>query len=413
MAQAVQTASQQSPQATSGTQLLVSLSLGHTAIHWLQQIWPVIIPSIKGSLGINDVQLGALSSIKQFTTGPLMLPAGMLADFFRKRTAVILAASFIFLGGSYFLVSLASTFIWIIPGVALLGVGTALWHPAALGSISRHFPERRGTAMAVHGVGASIGDTVAPILIGLLIVTLSWQNVLKLHMIPALLVALLLWRFLGSYYKGYEGTRPSMGSYLADTKSLLQHRVVLAIIGVNVLTGMARLAVLTFLPIYLVEDLEYTALGLGFFVGLLYMMGAVSQPVMGYLSDRFGRKAVLLPSLVMFGLLYLALSQAASGIQLILVVGALGLFFYALATVTLAAVMDVASEKVQASTMGITSLFSQFLTLPSPIIAGVLVTTFGTGSAFLYAGAVTLLAALLLAVVHVPPSTRPTPKIAG
>ena len=414
MAEALETASQQPQQARSGTRFLVSLSLGHTAIHWFQQLWPVIIPSIKTSLGINDVQLGTLTSIKQFTTGPLMLPAGMLADFFRKRTAVILAAAFLFLGGAYFLVSMASTFIWIIPGVALLGVGTALWHPAALGSISLRFPERRGSALAVHGVGASIGDTIAPIMIGLLIVTLAWQDVLKWHMIPALIAALLLWRFLSSYYKDYEGTRPSMGSYLADTKSLLRHRVVLAIMGVNVLTGMARLAILTFLPIYIVEDLEYTALGLGFFVGLLHMMGAVSQPAMGYLSDRFGRKAVLLPSLVIFGLLYLALSQAGSGIQLILVIGALGIFFYALeATVALAAVMDVASEKVQASSMGITSIFTQFLALPSPIIAGVLVTTYGTPSAFLFAGALTLLAALLLAAVHVPRSTRPTPKTLG
>ena len=414
MAEALEPASQQPQQVRSGTHFLVSLSLGHTAIHWFQQLWPVIIPSIKTSLGINDVQLGTLTSIKQFTTGPLMLPAGMLADFFRKRTAVILAAAFLFLGGAYFLVSMASTFIWIIPGVALLGVGTALWHPAALGSISLRFPERRGSALAVHGVGASIGDTIAPIMIGLLIVSLAWQDVLKWHMIPALIAALLLWRFLSSYYKGYEGTRPSMGSYLADTKSLLRHRVVLAIMGVNVLTGMARLAILTFLPIYIVEDLEYSALGLGFFVGLLHMMGTVSQPAMGYLSDRFGRKAVLLPSLVIFGLLYLALSQAGSGIQLILVIGALGIFFYALeATVALAAVMDVASDKVQASSMGITSIFTQFLALPSPIIAGVLVTTYGTPSAFLFAGALTLSAALLLAAVHVPRSTRPTPKTLG
>ncbi|MCL0044049.1 hypothetical protein M1N24_00765, partial [Dehalococcoidia bacterium] len=65
--------------------------------------------------------------------------------FFRKRTAVILAVAFVFFGVSHLLVALSPTFMWIIPGVALLGVGSALWHPAAIGSLSLRFPESRNT----------------------------------------------------------------------------------------------------------------------------------------------------------------------------------------------------------------------------------------------------------------------------
>ena len=72
--------------------------------------------------------------------------------------------------------------------------------------------------------------------------------------------------------------------------------------------------------------------------------------------------------------------------------------------------MDVASTRVQASTMGITALLGPFLSLPGPIIAGILVSEFGTEASFLYAGAVTLLAALLLAIIHVPRSSIPTPR---
>ena len=78
-----------------------------------------------------------------------------------------------------------------------------------------------------------------------------------------------------------------------------------------------------------------------------------------------------------------------------------------------ATVMDVASSKVQSSTMGIVGIFSQFLTLPSPLIAGLLVTKYGTSSSFIYAGALTLAAALLLAVVPIPKSLGPAPKILG
>ena len=385
-----------------GTSFLATLTLGHVVVHWYHQLWPMIIPSLKTDLGLTNIQLGALSSLRQFTTGPLTLPSGVLADFFRKRTALIFAAAFIFLGVSHFLLAQAPTYIWIIPIITLVGVGSALWHPAALGSISLRFPERRASALSIHGIGASVGDTIAPIAMGSLLLIVSWRRLLELHLIPALVIAFVLWRFITSIHNFQEGSRPSMNTYLNDLKSLIRHRVVLAIIGVSALTGMGRLSVMTFLPIYIQEDLGYSAFALGFFWALLHVMGTVSMPVLAYLSDKVGRIAVLVPSLVVFGLLYLALAAASPGIQLILAIGALGLFFYAISAVTLAAVMDVASDKVQSSSTGIFVFSGQFTSLPSPILAGFLVNRYGTESVFLYAGSLTLVAALLLAVINMP-----------
>ena len=396
-----------------GTYLLVSLALGHTVVHWYQQLWPVIIPSIKTSLGLSDVQVGTLSSLKQFTTGPLTVPSRVLADLFRKWTASLLALGIASLGAAYLLVGLSSSYVWLLLTVCLLGIGTALWHPAAVASLSLRFPGRRASAIAVHGIGASVGDAIAPLGIGALLLVMDWRNLLEFHIIPAILIALVLWKALGTIYEGQAGGRPSLAFYRKGVKDLVRHRVVLVILGVNVFTGMARLSILTFLPVYLQEHLDYSTLLMGFHITLLYAMGAVSQPILGYLSDRFGRQAVLLPSLVLFGILYLALALADPGIQLGLVIGALGVFFYALSTVTQATVMDVASDRIQASTMGVTSFLGQTLAVPAPIIAGLLVDGIHIKAAFIYAGAMTLLGALLLGVIRVPRSDRPTPRIAG
>lgn len=382
--------------------LLVMLSFGHLAIHWYQQLWPVVIPSVKAGLGLSNIQLGALSTMRQFSSGPTMLPAGVLADFFRSRTAVILAMSFVLLAVSHYLVAEASTFGWIIPGMMLMGVANALWHPAAIGSISVRFPDKRGSALAIHGVGASIGDTIGPLAIGSILLVLAWQDMLKLHLVPGLVLAVVTLRGLSTSYMADKGIRPSVKSYLNDARDMIRHPLVIVTIAINVLTGMARLSVITFLPVYIQDDLAYSTFGLGVFWGLLHAMGAVSQPVMGYLSDKLGRKPVLLPSLVIFGILYFGLAAAEPGWQLFFVVAALGLFFYALNSLTMATMMDVANSSVQASTMGISSIFTQGLALPGPIIAGVLVTKFGTTSAFLFAGSVTILAALILVMYRSP-----------
>ncbi|SVD47554.1 uncharacterized protein METZ01_LOCUS400408, partial [marine metagenome] len=71
--------------------LLGSLIFGHTVIHWYQQLFPVILPSIKETLGINDVEVGTLSAVREGAGGILIMPSGYLADSFAKYRPLILA----------------------------------------------------------------------------------------------------------------------------------------------------------------------------------------------------------------------------------------------------------------------------------------------------------------------------------
>ena len=381
--------------------LLGSLIFGHTVIHWYQQLFPVILPSIKATLGLNDVEIGTLSAVREGAGGILIMPSGYLADSFAKYRPYILAFALVSSGVAYFLVGLALSYLWILPGIAMIGLASAAWHPASVGSLSARFPERRGTALAMHGVGASIGDTISPLLIGALLLVVGWQTLLQWHLLPALVLAFILWRSLGSQYKD-AGPGPSAKNYLSGIKAMLRERSVLAIMSAGVFMSMGRLSVLTFLPIYLTEDLNLSTLGLGFYLMLLYLMGMVSQPIMGVVSDRFGRKVVLLPAYISLGVLYLLIPATANGFQLALVIGTMGLFFYGTGNIATAAVMDLSSSQVQGSTMSVMSVFRHVFTLPSPIIAGVIVTAWGTEAAFIYAGALLLLGALIIAAIKLP-----------
>ena len=82
---------------------------------------------------------------------------------------------------------------------------------------------------------------------------------------------------------------------LADSQAL-------GVVIVNTLVQMGRLSILAFFPIYLEETLNYSASDLGIFLGLLYVTGIISQPIMGVLSDKIGRKNVLVPSFFFMGI---------------------------------------------------------------------------------------------------------------
>ncbi|MDP3064676.1 MAG: MFS transporter [Chloroflexota bacterium] len=368
-------------------------------VHWYTQMVSLVLPSLKADLHLTNIQVGTITTVQQGVSSGGMLPSGFLADRYRRHVALILAGAIIAFGLGLFLIGSAPSYAWALPAVGLMGLGTALWHPAAMGALSLRFPKQRGMALSVHGVGASIGDAVAPVAVGAIIVAVSWRTALRFHLIPAVVFALVIWRALGASFQG-EGSKASFRSYVRGIGGLLTDRQVLAIMVSNALIGMGRLSVLTFFPIYIKETLGYSTFILGVYLTLLYVMGMFSQPFMGVLSDRFGRKAVLFPSFALMGLLFLAIGFAHRGVELALVVGALGLFFYAITNITQTAIMDVASEGVQSSTMGVVGLFSQPFTLGAPVLAGYLVTEFGIRSAFWYAGAAALLAAAILVPVR-------------
>ena len=385
--------------------LLTIITGGHFAIHWFQQLFPVVLPSLKANLGLSDVQVGALSSVRQLINGAMDLPCGILADSLSRHRAPLLASALLSMGVGYSLMGALPVFAWVLIGCGLIGLGTALWHPAAAAALSNSFPERRATALSIHGMGATISDTVTPLVAGFLLVSISLNSFLAVQLVPALIIAVLIRGGLARQFTQVENP----AAFSVHLREMLWLAKNSTFVGITLATGfmqMGRIVVITFLPIYLQEHLGYSPFALGVYIALLHGMGIVSQPLLGYLSDRFGRKAVLFPSFIALGILFALLRLATPGIALALVVGAIGLFFYTLLNVTFAAAMDVAGSKVQATSYGLSSLMMQLATSPTPIVAGWLIGRYGIGSAFLLAGFLTLVGGLLLLPLRLYRGTR-------
>jgi MFS family permease len=280
--------------------LLGVITAGNFVVHWFQQFFPVILPSIKSALNLNNVEVGALTSAQQVVVGLGQMPFGMVADSMARRRGAILALSLVSMGIAYFLLALPA-FVWALLGSALIGLGTALWHPTAAASLSNRFPERRATALSVNGTGATLSDTITPLLVGVLLANFSWKTATQVQLLPGLLFAFLLWRALAGVFSGDASAPRRVSAQFYDVIAVIKNP---AFLGLSVATGllsMSRLVILTFLPIYLQEHLRYSSVALGMYIALLHVLGTVSQPILGLLSDRFGRKAVLLPSCLLLG----------------------------------------------------------------------------------------------------------------
>lgn len=375
--------------------LLGGLTLGHAIIHWYQQSFVILLPEMKQTLGLDPVQTGALSSVRAISGGAANVPAGFISDLFRRQGALILAVSMAWIGLAYLLVGIAPTYALLLPAVALVGMGGAIWHPPAISVLSRRWAERRGFAVGLHGVGGSIGDTLAPLAVGVLLLAFFWRTLLHFYAIPAVLLALGVWWFLRSGYQE-GGEKPTLRGYFGAAGKVLTNKVILVLLVVAGIRAMGQAALLTFLPIYLREDLHYSSAFAGLMLSILTFMGIGSQPALGWISDRLGRKAVLAPGLAMLALFALLLVWARPGWELVAVIVGLGLFFYALQATIVAAAMDATARGAEATSVSLifggTFIFSSV----SPIIAGAAAKAWGLTSVFYYAAALYLLSTVLL-----------------
>jgi MFS family permease len=374
-------------------------------MHVLQQGFYVFLPEIKQSFNLSPVQTGAMESARSVSSGVVNFPAGFVGDLLRSRWFLLVALSLGGIAAAYLLISVAPNYSVLLVGAALIGVMVALWHPPALSVLSSEMASRRGLALSIHGMGGNLGNAIAPLAIGGLFALLTWQRVAQIVSIPVLVCAVVLWVVLRNVRRE-EGESLTLKSYMPAVKGLLKNKTLIGLVMSRSVLRMGSTATMTFFPIYCREDLGFSTFNIYLF--LLMGSGTISLPFLGIFSDRFGRKVVLFPSIVLLGACSLWLFWAEPGIGMGFAVIGVGLFIYAISSVFQAAAMDVTRAEAGATTIGfLTGTGFIFVTI-SPIVAGILSTNFGNAAVFLYAGSLAFASAAILLPIHL---QRSNPQI--
>ena len=174
------------------------ITFGHVVLHWYVNLFSLILPKLKIEFGLSAVELGTLTTIQIGIASGLMVITGYLADRFTNRINIILIFAIFILGISYFMIGTLHSYIGILISTSLIGLSIALWHPTAMGKLSIEFPSKRGMALSIHGIGASIGDSLSPLIVGFLITIFAWKTVMQFHLIPIIIVCLFLWKALSN-----------------------------------------------------------------------------------------------------------------------------------------------------------------------------------------------------------------------
>ena len=384
--------------------ILTGIAGSHTLFHAFQHSLLVLFPNIRETFALSNLQTTSISAVQEVVAGLIDLPGGVAMDLLRRYWGLVMTLCMGGFGIGWLVVGTAPGYLTVLCGMAIVSAASSLWHLPAMAALSNRYAERRGFALSVYGVGGNVGEILGPAATGLLLGILAWQSIIGSYaLLPLLLMFPVFWAFRdigGRQPSGPSATeRASLPDQLAYTRQMFRNGVLWGIIAIAGLRGMAFVAFTAVIALYAKDVLDLSDQTRGFYFSLLGVVGMIASPVLGHLSDRFGRKTVLVPNLLALGVLTLLMAWYGHlGVFPVLLL-LMGIFLYSDQPVLTAAALDVAGRRTTTTTIGFVSFSRLALSAPSPVIAGWLYHPEAVHAVFYYIAGLFFLAACGLSLL--------------
>jgi sugar phosphate permease len=382
------------------------ISLGHAFTHWYPATFYLLLPLIGNELGLSYAQIGSILTV-QFVAGAISnVPGGLFVDGFGRK-GVLMAVSLAWVGIPYLFMGLSHTYWLLLVCSALVGIGNNLWHPTAIPLLGNRFPTRRGLVMAFHGMAANVGDALAPLAAGALLAMASWRNVVVMNVVPGMIMALLLFAYFGRPQPGdelspHQRATGSLAGALRVCATLLANRTVTMLSIGGAFRSLTQMSLLTFLPVYLADELGYPALWIGGCMFALQAAGFAAAPIAGYLSDRMGRQQIILSTMGMSAVVFLFMALAGHSPAFVFFVAVLGFFLFATRTVLQAWLLDATPSGMGGTSVGFLFGLQALGAAIGPFLTGMVADHYGLSATFYFLAVTIVVANVFMFVTPMP-----------
>ncbi|PLR68758.1 MULTISPECIES: MFS transporter [Bacillaceae] len=279
--------------------ILFIIGLCHLLNDSIQSVIPAMFPILEKSMGLTFTQLGLIaftlnmvSSVMQPVVGwytdkkpmPYALPIGLMSSLFG-----ILGLAF------------ASSFSTILLSVFFIGLGSAVFHPEGSRVAYMAAGERRGLAQSIYQVGGNTGSSAAPLITALILVPFGQFGAIWFTIAAALAVIFLFYIANWYTYK-LAAIRKEEKKNGSKKKEVKLTRAIVSALIVIVFLVFARSwygsAISNFYTFYVIEKYDVSIAQSQVYIFIFLVMGALGTFAGGPLADRFGKRTIILGSLL-------------------------------------------------------------------------------------------------------------------
>jgi MFS family permease len=351
-----------------------------------------LLPLFASGLGATASTIGWVMGASTITGVFVKLPAGALSDLFgRRRLLLCGAAVFATLPFTYLF---ASTLAVLVLLRFVHGSATALFGPVAAASLSDLAPpDRRGSWLSAYSTAQGTGQAIGPVIAGYFVAAGRFDLAFALSGAIGLAVPLVVSGWPAS--PPAPSGRRSWADFKSGVLEVAGDRLVLITSAAHAAQFVLNGTLNAFLPLYARDVLGLSAVEIGWLFATQTVTTLSVRPFIGALSDRVGRRPVIVSGLTLCSAAVFALSAAPSlrAVVSTIVIYAAGVAITTAATS--AYITDLTRRARYGAAHGVFGTIYDVGDALGPIAAGMLVTAFGYARTFQVMASVTLAAALV------------------
>ncbi len=272
------------------------LSSGHLATDFANGALPALLPFLKDRFSLSYTAVGGLVLASQASSSLIQPLFGLWSD---RRGAMWLLPAGVALAGIGIALAADAPSYWLVVLLVLVsGVGVAAFHPEGSKFAGFVSGRKRASGMAWFSIGGNLGYALGPVATTAVVASLDLRGGLLLA-IPSLVVAAAI-VVSSPYLRGFA-PEPTAARARAGADDPAAMKLLL---GVIALRSVAWFGLITFVPLWEVSLGHSKSRG-NHLLALMLFAGGVGTLLLGPLADRFGRRPVLLGSVVATGPLVL------------------------------------------------------------------------------------------------------------
>ncbi len=271
--------------------VLAGISFSHFLNDTMQSLIASVYPILKDAYALDYAQIGMITLAFQFTASLLQPVVGHYTDRRAQPFSLALGMGFTFFG--LLLLSAAQHYPVILIAAALVGLGSAVFHPESARIARLASGGRYGFAQSVFQLGGSFGTSMGPVLAALIVVPFGQPSIAWFSSI-AFLAIVILWR-IGLWYRPQIGARkPAAVDRHPDLPDFRRARIALVVLVALLFSKQLYVSSLSsYYIFYLIEKFEVSTQTAQLYLFIFLAANAVGAFFGGPLGDRFGRKHVI------------------------------------------------------------------------------------------------------------------------
>ncbi len=273
--------------------VLAAISFCHFLNDMMQSVVPAVYPILKASYRLDFGQVGLITLTSQMTASILQPVVGLYTD--RRPTPYSLPVGMGFTLLGLFLLAMAPGFSVILVAVALIGIGSAVFHPESSRMARMASGGQHGLAQSLFQVGGNAGSSLGPLLAAFIVVPEGQRSIAWFSL--AALIAIVVLARVSSWYKARRAAAAKSPALHAEHHARLPRKKVAIALAVLIALVFSKYFYLASLVSY------YTFFLMSRFhvsvrtaqIYLFVFLGAVAAGTIigGPVGDRIGRKPVI------------------------------------------------------------------------------------------------------------------------